>query len=529
MKKLLSVFMSLLLLLSCVYGCTGFEEAEQSQLSYAESHEHTIKIISGKQATCTEKGLTEGKYCSECGEIIMEQKELDKIPHTQVKDEAVVASKIQFGTTEGIRCGECGEMIKQKEIVFAYDCSKLDSIKASLPFITYAFPFSGESKIYAYTDSTLETRTENSFDTYSAEIAVIEFANGNHAVKVAYSSGVTGWFYTGDILGVDSFDKLKAFTAEEAVSSTTRMSASDAVIGYGSIDEGDSCVVLGERKIGTNTYYPTVYPISEKSFNGVTGIKSKLAFTSVYVSENEEGDEGIYIADDDLAESETKWNIEKGTDAYNAILLINSKYSSKLTKAQKQGKTVFLFEGVGSNSSANVRKNAMCVVVDNGKITYVNRNCSTIPDYPFDPQKNEGTPMPTMMSGIYNYITVNHHGYYAALNISGAKVVRFRSKTDYYSSTSTAINVHRRSSDNIAAPTSDWVNSAGCQLIGDAGTAVSGQYAQFVKAMGLVSSAADGNTKYSHSVTGKIIIDRTYAHAYLTSVGYSEGAITLIG
>lgn len=43
-----------------------------------------------------------------------------------------------------------------------------------------------------------------------------------------------------------------------------------------------------------------------------------------------------------------------------------------------------MFEGVGNNSSASKRMNAMCVVVKNGDIVYLNRNCSTIPDYPFN-------------------------------------------------------------------------------------------------------------------------------------------------
>ena len=35
--------------------------------------EHVEEIIPGKAATCTETGLTEGKYCSKCGEILMGQ------------------------------------------------------------------------------------------------------------------------------------------------------------------------------------------------------------------------------------------------------------------------------------------------------------------------------------------------------------------------------------------------------------------------------------------------------------------------
>ena len=37
---------------------------------------HTEEIIEGKEATCTEAGLTDGKKCSACGEILAEQEEI---------------------------------------------------------------------------------------------------------------------------------------------------------------------------------------------------------------------------------------------------------------------------------------------------------------------------------------------------------------------------------------------------------------------------------------------------------------------
>lgn len=236
-----------------------------------------------------------------------------------------------------------------------------------------------------------------------------------------------------------------------------------------------------------------------------------------------------YVSAAELISTAVSNDISAQSNAYNALLSINTKYASQLSSNDKTGTMVFMFEGAGNNSSASKRMNAMCLVVKNGDIAYLNRNCSTIPDYPFDPAKNEGTAMPTIRSGIYSYKTVNHRGQYAALNVIDAPVVRFSSKSSFKNSTSQAINVHRRDSNDIAPSSKSWVNSAGCLLVGQSGTSSSGEYAKFIQTLGIVASGASGNSTYKYSVTGKIVIDRTCAYSYLSSVGYSDAAIKAIG
>lgn len=239
--------------------------------------------------------------------------------------------------------------------------------------------------------------------------------------------------------------------------------------------------------------------------------------------------EEMFISPAEIATTASENSITSGSNAYKALLSINSKYAPQLTSSQEKGTLVFMFEGVGNDASSNKRMNAMALVVKNGDIVYINRNSSTIPDYPFNPAKNEGTDMPTLKSGIYTFSTVNHRGKYAALNVNNAAVVRFRSKSSFYNSTSSAINVHRRDSNSIASSSASWVNSAGCLLVGQSGTASSGEYACFIQALGIVGSGASGNSTYKNSVTGKIIVDRTYAYSYLHNVGYSDSAISKIG
>lgn len=236
-----------------------------------------------------------------------------------------------------------------------------------------------------------------------------------------------------------------------------------------------------------------------------------------------------YVSAAELIGAAVSNGIRADSNAYAALRSINTKYAPELSAADKKGTMVFLFEGVGSDASPSKRMNAMCVLVKNGKIAYLNRNCSTIPDYPFNPAKNGGDPMPTTRSGIYRFTTVNHKGNYAALNVPNVPVVRFRSKNSFYHSTSVHINVHRRSTNAIAPTYEGWVNSAGCLLIGQSGTSSGGEYARFIQAVGIVPSGASGNATYRYSVTGKIVIDRTYAYDYLSAVGYSDAAIADIG
>ena len=214
--------------------------------------------------------------------------------------------------------------------------------------------------------------------------------------------------------------------------------------------------------------------------------------------------------------------------AFEALCSINTVYASQLGEADRAQPLVFLFEGVGATANPGIRMDAMCVVVDGGEITYLNLNSSTIPDDPFDPKKNDGTPMPTLRSGIYDYVSVNQTGY-AALNVLDAQVVRFYDRSNYYTSTSVSINIHRRNRDTIAPASAYWGNSVGCCLIGVAGAEAGGEYADFITSVGLVPAGSSGDRSFDYNVSGRVVVDRSFAWEYLRNVGYTDGAIDLLG
>ena len=78
---------------------------------------HTEETIPGKAATCTESGLTEGKKCSVCGEVLVAQEVIPANGHTEEILAAVAPTCTETGMTEGRKCTVCGEILIQQEII----------------------------------------------------------------------------------------------------------------------------------------------------------------------------------------------------------------------------------------------------------------------------------------------------------------------------------------------------------------------------------------------------------------------------
>jgi len=98
--------------------------------------DHTEEVVPGKAATCTETGLTEGKKCSVCGEVLVEQEEI-AATGKHAWDEGVV-TKEPTATEEGVMtytCGTCGET-KTEEIPAMDEPTVLE---ASLRELTVSF------------------------------------------------------------------------------------------------------------------------------------------------------------------------------------------------------------------------------------------------------------------------------------------------------------------------------------------------------------------------------------------------------
>ena len=104
------------------FSCTICKE-EIDEVTPALGHDE--KTEKGKEATCTEDGLTDKVFCARCEAVISEQTVIPAFGHENVDMPRVEPTCTEKGLTEGVVCKHCGLAVEKSEEIPAKGHTKV--------------------------------------------------------------------------------------------------------------------------------------------------------------------------------------------------------------------------------------------------------------------------------------------------------------------------------------------------------------------------------------------------------------------
>ncbi len=88
---------------------------------------HTSKTtLAAKAATCTESGLSAGEKCNKCGEVLVEQRVVNALGHSEQVIKGYAATETEWGLTDGVKCTVCYAVLVEQKTVFPTGYTNID-------------------------------------------------------------------------------------------------------------------------------------------------------------------------------------------------------------------------------------------------------------------------------------------------------------------------------------------------------------------------------------------------------------------
>ena len=78
---------------------------------------HSEQVDKAVAPSCTSTGLTAGKHCSVCKQVLQAQKSIPALGHTEVIDKAVNATCTTSGLTDGKHCSVCKQVLQAQKVI----------------------------------------------------------------------------------------------------------------------------------------------------------------------------------------------------------------------------------------------------------------------------------------------------------------------------------------------------------------------------------------------------------------------------
>ena len=181
MKKVLSILLVVFALTLALASCGGEETTTTTTTQpiipdEPPVHVHTEVIDPAVEATCTETGLTKGKHCSECAEIIISQTAIEALGHRE-SDWIIDKKPTLYETGEKhTECTRCGETISK------------EAIPILIPSEGLAFTLNSDQQSYSVTGIGTCTDTDIIIPSTYNDLSVTNIGNSAFGYRTSLTS-----------------------------------------------------------------------------------------------------------------------------------------------------------------------------------------------------------------------------------------------------------------------------------------------------------------------------------------------------